>query len=84
MTTKICEQNPPKRALPQKIKVKYHPAFNGEIGSVFTISFSRLKEMLEKNNRFSVDGFTVTEKGIDVFMDRLISADQSIKLAGKV
>jgi hypothetical protein len=68
----------------EKIKVQYHPMFNGVSGSVFTISFSRLKKLLEKENHFSVDGFVITKKGIDVFIDHLVSADQPIKIAGEV
>ena len=65
-----------------KVKVKYSKYFNGESGSVFTIRFDRLKELLEYHNDFKVEGFVVTKDGIDVFIDKSLSVGTDIKIQG--
>ena len=68
----------------KKFKVKMSENFNGETGSVFTISYLHLKNLLEKANHFNVEGFTVTENGVDVFINRALSVTEPIKLPNKL
>jgi len=68
----------------KSFKVKYDKSFNGETGVVFTLTFDRLKTLLEEHNDLKVLGFTVRETSIDVFVDTLMASSKSIIVKGKL
>ena len=73
---------------------KYHKTSDGakimftesklRSGSVFTIDWNELKDMIAKKGNLNVEGFVINENGIDVFHDKGLSAQEGEEVTKKL